>query len=76
MRDTALCLDRFGVSPRGVPGYGDGFVCVDSDEHTEEGRITEDFVVREAMVDKRMRKLSAYEDIEPEILDLLITRPW
>ncbi|PKL11594.1 MAG: 2-oxoacid:acceptor oxidoreductase subunit alpha [Spirochaetae bacterium HGW-Spirochaetae-8] len=61
-------LTESGVSPRGVPGYGDGFVCVDSDEHTEEGRITEDFVVREAMVDKRMRKLSAYEDIEPEIL--------
>jgi 2-oxoglutarate/2-oxoacid ferredoxin oxidoreductase subunit alpha len=61
-------LTESGVSPRGVPGYGDGFVCVDSDEHTEEGRITEDFSVRKAMVDKRMRKLSAYEDIEPEIL--------
>ncbi len=61
-------LTESGVSPRGVPGYGDGFVCVDSDEHTEEGRITEDFSVRKAMVEKRMRKLSAYEDIEPEIL--------
>ncbi|NCC50473.1 MAG: hypothetical protein EOM20_04575 [Spartobacteria bacterium] len=31
------------VSERGIPGYGDGLVCLDSDEHDENGHITEDF---------------------------------
>jgi 2-oxoglutarate ferredoxin oxidoreductase subunit alpha len=50
-----------GISPRGIPGFGEGIVCIDSDEHTEGGYITEDFSVRTAMVDKRMRKLQAME---------------
>lgn len=45
-----------GLSPRGIPGYGHGLVCVDSDEHDTQGRITEDFTTRVAMVDKRMAK--------------------
>jgi len=45
-----------GISPRGIPGYGEGLVCVDSDEHDTQGRITEDFATRVAMVDKRMAK--------------------
>jgi 2-oxoglutarate ferredoxin oxidoreductase subunit alpha len=45
-----------GVSPRGVPGYGEGLVVVDSDEHDEEGHITEDLRVRNGMVDKRLQK--------------------
>jgi 2-oxoglutarate ferredoxin oxidoreductase subunit alpha len=57
-----------GISPRGIPGYGKGFICVDSDEHSEDGRITEDFNVRVSMVDKRMRKLTKYNDIEPELI--------
>lgn len=44
-----------GVSPRAIPG-GEGFVVCDSDEHTEDGHITEDLDVRVAMVDKRLRK--------------------
>ncbi|MCE5300912.1 MAG: 2-oxoacid:acceptor oxidoreductase subunit alpha [Spirochaetia bacterium] len=49
-----------GVSPRGVPGFGSGFICADSDEHDEDGRITEDLDgVRVPMTDKRMRKFSA-----------------
>ncbi|MGM0442731.1 MAG: 2-oxoacid:acceptor oxidoreductase subunit alpha [Fibrobacterota bacterium] len=44
------------VSPRGVPEYGEGIVCCDSDEHTEEGYITEDHDVRRAMVEKRAAK--------------------
>ena len=47
-----------GISPRGIPGYGDGIVCADSDEHTEAGYITEDFEMRQAMQNKRMKKLS------------------
>jgi len=57
-----------GISPRGIPGCGEGLVCVDSDEHTENGRITEDFDVRTDMVDKRMRKLTEYVDVEPELI--------
>ena len=49
-------LTGSGVSPRGVPGYGDGMVVVDSDEHDEEGHITEDMDVRTAMVKKRLGK--------------------
>jgi 2-oxoglutarate/2-oxoacid ferredoxin oxidoreductase subunit alpha len=50
-----------GVSPRGLPGYGDGLVVLDSDEHYEDGHITEDFSIRTKMVDKRLRKLKILE---------------
>lgn len=46
-----------GVSPRGIPGYGKGVVSVDSDEHDEEGHITESFELRKKMMDKRLSKL-------------------
>ena len=46
-----------GISPRGVPGHGKGLVCVDSDEHDEEGHITEDLELRNRMVEKRLKKL-------------------
>ncbi|HBG61597.1 MAG: 2-oxoacid:ferredoxin oxidoreductase subunit alpha [Omnitrophica WOR_2 bacterium GWF2_38_59] len=57
-----------GISDRGIPGYGEGFVCVDSDEHDEGGYITEDFDTRIAMVDKRLKKgeLLKQEILEPE----------
>jgi 2-oxoglutarate ferredoxin oxidoreductase subunit alpha len=45
-----------GISPRGIPGYGEGLVRVDSDEHDEFGHITEDFNTRVRMVNKRLRK--------------------
>ncbi len=59
-----------GVSKRGVPGHGNGFVCVDSDEHDESGRITEDFETRVKMVDKRLQKGETLKQdtIEPEII--------
>ncbi|HOO90359.1 MAG TPA: hypothetical protein PLA74_06010, partial [Syntrophales bacterium] len=50
-------LTSNGISPRGIPGYGEGLVLVDSDEHDEEGHITEDLDMRVAMVDKRLSKL-------------------
>jgi len=65
---TRYAINDSGISPRGIPGFGEGLVCVDSDEHTQEGRITEDFSVRVAMMDKRMRKLAAYEDVPPRIV--------
>ncbi|OHB67761.1 MAG: 2-oxoacid:ferredoxin oxidoreductase subunit alpha [Planctomycetes bacterium RBG_13_60_9] len=55
-----------GISPRGIPGYGDGLVVVDSDEHDEQGHITEDLDLRVRMVDKRLAKGDALEaDIVP-----------
>ncbi len=57
-----------GISPRGIPGYGRGLVAVDSDEHDEHGRITENFSVRIGMVEKRRAKFSKLEEeaLEPE----------
>ncbi len=55
-----------GISPRGIPGYGEGFVCVDSDEHNEKGEIEENPINRKNMVDKRLRKL---EEIKKDILE-------
>lgn len=49
-------LTATGISPRGVPGFGEGIVCVDSDEHDEGGYITEDTNLRAKMVEKRLRK--------------------
>jgi 2-oxoglutarate ferredoxin oxidoreductase subunit alpha len=58
-----------GLSPRGIPGFGKGFVHVDSDEHDEEGRITEDMNIRVQMVDKRLGKLKLIKrDILPPTL--------
>jgi len=54
-----------GISPRGLPDYGRGLVCVDSDEHTENGQITENFDIRKRMVEKRINKL---EIMEKEII--------
>jgi len=47
-----------GISPRGIPGYGEGLVRVDSDEHDEFGHITESSSVRRTMVEKRLRKMN------------------
>jgi 2-oxoglutarate ferredoxin oxidoreductase subunit alpha len=58
-----------GISPRGIPGYGDGLVVVDSDEHDEQGHITEDLDLRVKMVNKRLAKLKAItkETVEPTV---------
>jgi 2-oxoglutarate/2-oxoacid ferredoxin oxidoreductase subunit alpha len=54
-------LTESGISPRGIPGFGEGIVCLDSDEHDEAGYITEDSRVRTSMVEKRLRKLTAMD---------------
>jgi 2-oxoglutarate ferredoxin oxidoreductase subunit alpha len=58
-----------GISPRGIPGYGKGLVVVDSDEHDEQGHITEDLGLRVKMTDKRLKKLDLLIDAvaEPEL---------
>jgi 2-oxoglutarate ferredoxin oxidoreductase subunit alpha len=59
-----------GISPRGVPGFGEGLVVVDSDEHDTEGHITEDLDLRIKMVDKRLRKLESLkgDTVTPELV--------
>jgi 2-oxoglutarate ferredoxin oxidoreductase subunit alpha len=49
-------LTEDGLSPRGVFGHGEGFVHLDSDEHDEDGYITESAEIRNAMVQKRQKK--------------------
>ena len=58
-----------GISSRGIPGYGKGLVAVDSDEHDEDGHITEDLGLRIEMVNKRLKKLELLknETIPPEL---------
>lgn len=59
-------LTKNGISPRGIPGYGKGLVVVDSDEHDQEGYITEDLDLRIKMVDKRLKKMDLIKkEIEP-----------
>lgn len=58
-RRFALTAD--GISPRGIPGHGSGMVCADSDEHDEDGHITEDLDLRVTMVDKRRKKMAALQ---------------
>ena len=52
-------LTKDSISPRGIPGFGKGLVCVDSDEHDQGGHITEDLELRNKMVEKRLKKLDS-----------------
>jgi 2-oxoglutarate/2-oxoacid ferredoxin oxidoreductase subunit alpha len=63
-------ITQNGISPRGIPGFGEGLVIVDSDEHDEVGHLTEDLDIREKMVDKRLRKLNEVQKdvIPPELV--------
>ena len=65
-RRHAMAAD--GVSPRLVPGSSGHLVVTDSDEHTEDGHLTEDLGVRKVMVEKRIRKLEGLrrEVVAPE----------
>jgi 2-oxoglutarate ferredoxin oxidoreductase subunit alpha len=49
-------LTEDGISPLTYPGLSEALVKVDSDEHDEEGKITEDLNMRIDMVNKRLRK--------------------
>ena len=58
-----------GISPRALPGQSRHLVITDSDEHTEDGHLTEDLKVRTLMVNKRLRKYGELreETIAPSI---------
>jgi 2-oxoglutarate ferredoxin oxidoreductase subunit alpha len=63
-------LTESGLSPRGIPGFGEGIVVLDSDEHDEEGHLTEDLELRTQMVNKRLKKLDLLRNdmIPPEVV--------
>lgn len=48
-----------GISPRAIPSWIHDPIYADSDEHTEEGHITEDARIRTMMVEKRFYKKMA-----------------
>jgi 2-oxoglutarate ferredoxin oxidoreductase subunit alpha len=51
-------LTEIGISPRLFPGQSEHLVCVDSDEHDEDGHITEDLQgMAKPMAEKRLTKL-------------------
>ncbi len=52
-------LTESGVSPLAIPSWINGVIYADSDEHTEEGHITEDAQIRVKMVAKRFYKKMA-----------------
>ncbi len=55
-----------GVSARILPGHTKAVLYADSDEHTQEGHITESAAVRNQMVRKRMQKLEGLRrEIDP-----------
>ena len=49
-------ITETGISPRLVPGLSKLLVVADSDEHTEDGHLTEDLAISMRMVEKRLRK--------------------
>ena len=64
-------VTQSGISPRMIPGNSKNqVVLVDSDEHTEAAHITEEAEVRNAQMEKRMKKLELIKnDIEePEFI--------
>lgn len=64
-------ITQNGISPRMIPGNSKGqVVLVDSDEHTEEAHITEASDVRNAQMEKRMKKLQLMKNEmeEPEFI--------
>ncbi|MFH0960455.1 MAG: 2-oxoacid:acceptor oxidoreductase subunit alpha [Pseudomonadota bacterium] len=78
-RHLSYLLTESGVSPRIFPGMSSQcvrasssseLVIADSDEHTQDGHLTEDLSVRISMVEKRLRKLDGVksEVVGPEFI--------
>lgn len=63
-------LTKDGITPRGIPGHGEGLVVAGSDEHDEQGHISEDLRLRTEMVEKRLKKLKSItkESIAAELI--------
>ena len=64
-------LNKTGISPRGIPGFGEGTVVQTGNEHDETGHSTENAILRKKMVEKRYNeKLNQLKNevIYPELL--------
>jgi len=75
IQPTEKSYDRYtlnptAISPRGVPGLGEGLIVSSSHEHEERGQGTESSHVREMMVEKRQKKiaLSIAEAFNPVVV--------
>ena len=53
-----FALTQDGLSPRLIPGLTEHRVVAGSDEHGEDGHLTEDLGVRKMMAEKRLKKTS------------------
>lgn len=63
-------ITESGISPRLLPGMTEHLVVADSDEHTEDGHITEDLSMRSQMVEKRLRKEKGIRtEVMPPIME-------
>jgi 2-oxoglutarate ferredoxin oxidoreductase subunit alpha len=60
--DRRFAFTDSGISPRAAPGYPKAVYAASSDEHDENGHITEEITNRRRMMQKRMRKLAAAEE--------------
>lgn len=59
-------ITESGISPRAFPSQAGKTVIADSDEHTEDGHLTEDLDIRIKIHDKRLRKMKLLsQDISP-----------
>jgi len=63
-------LSPSGVSPRGIPNYGNGIVLANGNEHDEYGDTTEAIDLSKLMPEKRMAKYEKMieEALEPELV--------
>ncbi len=59
-------LDGRVVTPRTIPGVPKGFFLANSDEHDPYGYSTEEIDLRNAQMEKRMRKLEAFAREMPQ----------
>lgn len=60
-----------GISPRGIPGFGEGLVIQTGNEHDETGHVTENATIRKKMVEKRfIEKINLLKNdvIYPELI--------
>ncbi len=63
-------LTEDGISPRGIPGFGEGFVNADCHHHDEDGHISENLELRPVMVDKLFKKMKVIKNevVPPELV--------
>ncbi len=59
-------LTENGISPRWLPGQSDAVFDANSDEHLEDGSLTEEALPTQQMYEKRLKKVEALREKLPE----------